>query len=172
VWVTCLIPSLAQHTKSGLGCLVDEVFRSLSRPVGLIWTSEQLVAEAANHTHKRRKSMPSKRFEPPDPSNQEAADLLFRPHGHWTHTCLTPLTFKNRASYIQDGRTANLQMLHFMYFFNKYDTSTEYFKHTAHSPFFSSKCRLFHNTAVFGSCIIHILQSVLKFKCKTPVPKG
>jgi hypothetical protein len=30
------------------------------------------------------------------------------------------LTFKNRASYIQDGRTATLQMLHFIYFFNNY----------------------------------------------------
>ena len=30
------------------------------------------------------------------------------------------LTFKNRASYIEDGRTATLQMLHFMYFFNNY----------------------------------------------------
>jgi len=30
------------------------------------------------------------------------------------------LTFKNLASYIQDGRTTTLQMLHFMYFFNKY----------------------------------------------------
>jgi len=28
------------------------------------------------------------------------------------------LTNKNRASYIQDGRTATLQMLHFIYFFN------------------------------------------------------
>ena len=31
------------------------------------------------------------------------------------------LTFKNRASYIKDGGTATLQMLHFIYFFsNKY----------------------------------------------------
>jgi hypothetical protein len=30
------------------------------------------------------------------------------------------LTFKNRASYIYDGRTATLRMLHFIYFFNKY----------------------------------------------------
>jgi hypothetical protein len=45
--------------------------------------------------------------------------------------------------------------------------STEYFKHAAHSPFFSSKCRLFHNATFFGSCIIHILHTgVLKFKCK------
>jgi hypothetical protein len=32
----------------------------------------------------------------------------------------TTLTFKNRASYKQDGRTATLQMLHFTYFFNNY----------------------------------------------------
>jgi hypothetical protein len=29
------------------------------------------------------------------------------------------LTFKNRASYIQDGRTATLQMLLFMYIFQQ-----------------------------------------------------
>jgi len=29
------------------------------------------------------------------------------------------LTFKNRASYIEDGRTATHQLLHFIYFFNK-----------------------------------------------------
>ena len=29
------------------------------------------------------------------------------------------LTFKNRASYIQDGRTATFQMLHFIYFFQQ-----------------------------------------------------
>jgi len=35
---------------------------------------------------------------------------------------------------------------------------TEYFKHGMYSPFFfSSKCSLFHNSNVFGSCIIHIL---------------
>jgi hypothetical protein len=58
-------------------------------------------------------------------------------------------------------------MLYFIYCisFNKY--KYEYFKHAAHSPFFSSKCRLFHNVAFFGSCIIHILRTgVLKFKCK------
>ena len=37
--------------------------------------------------------------------------------------------------------------------------STEYFKHAAHSLFFSSKCRLFHNATFFGSCIIHILHT-------------
>ena len=37
--------------------------------------------------------------------------------------------------------------------------STEYFKHSIHSLFFSSKCRLFHNANFFGSCIIHILHT-------------
>ena len=32
-------------------------------------------------------------------------------------------------------------------------------KHAAQSPFFSSKCRLFHNAIFFGSCIIHILHT-------------
>jgi len=63
-------------------------------------------------------------------------------------------------------------MLHFIYIFST-NISTEYFKHAAHSPFFSSKSRLFHNATFLGSCIIHILHTgVLKFKCKTPVPKG
>ena len=70
----------------------------------------------------------------------------------------TMLNFKNRASYIQDGRTATLQMLHFIYSLST-NISTEYFKHAAHSPFFSSKCRLFHNATFFGSCIIHILHT-------------
>ena len=65
---------------------------------------------------------------------------------------------KNRASSIQDGCTATLQMLHFIYFFST-NISTEYFKHAAHSLFFSSKCRLFYNATFFGSCIIHILHT-------------
>jgi hypothetical protein len=36
---------------------------------------------------------------------------------------------------------------------------TEFFKHAAHSVFFSSKCRLFHIATFFGSCIIHILHT-------------
>ena len=48
-------------------------------------------------------------------------------------------------------------MLHFIYIFFSTNISSEYFKHAAHSPFSSSKCRLFHNATFFGSCIIHIL---------------
>jgi hypothetical protein len=35
-------------------------------------------------------------------------------------TTYAALTSKNLASYIEDVRTAILQMLHFIYFFNKY----------------------------------------------------
>jgi hypothetical protein len=53
------------------------------------------------------------------------------------------------------------------YVFFSTTISTEYFKHAAHSLFFSSKCHLFHNATFFGSSIIHILHTgVLKFKCK------
>ena len=45
------------------------------------------------------------------------------------------------------------------YIFFSTTISTEYFKHAAHSPFFSSKCRLFHNATFFGSCIIHVLRT-------------
>jgi len=48
--------------------------------------------------------------------------------------------------------------LHFIYIFST-NISTEYFKHAAHSPFFSSKCRLFHSATFSGSCIIHILHT-------------
>jgi hypothetical protein len=68
------------------------------------------------------------------------------------------LTFKNRASYIYDGRTATLQMLHFIYIFST-NISTEYFKHAAHFPFFSSKCRLFRNAIFFDSPVINILHT-------------
>jgi len=42
-------------------------------------------------------------------------------------------------------------------FFFPTNINTEYFKHAAHSPFLSSKCRLFHNAIFLGSCIIRIL---------------
>jgi len=39
--------------------------------------------------------------------------------------------------------------------------------------FYSSKCGLFHNSNVFGSCIIHILYTgCAKIKKKNPAPKG
>jgi hypothetical protein len=68
------------------------------------------------------------------------------------------LIFKNLASHIEDGRTATLQMLHCIHTFST-NIGTEYFKHAAHFPFISLKCRLFHNATFFGYCIIHILHT-------------
>jgi hypothetical protein len=45
------------------------------------------------------------------------------------------------------------------YIFFSTAISTEYFKHAAHSPFFYSKCRLWHNATFFGSYIVHILHT-------------
>jgi len=63
------------------------------------------------------------------------------------------------------GRTAPLTSKRCILYIYSTNTGTEYFKHYIYSPFFSSKCSLFHNSNVFGSCMIHIfIQSVLKFK--------
>ena len=59
---------------------------------------------------------------------------------------------------------------------NIYSTNilTEYYKHAVHSQFFlSSRCRLFHNAAYFGSCNIHILNTeCAKILKKILAPKG
>jgi len=64
------------------------------------------------------------------------------------------------------GRTAPLTSKHCILYNYSTNIGTEYFKHGIYSPFFpSSKCNLFHNSNVFGSCIIHILYTgVLKLK--------
>jgi len=59
------------------------------------------------------------------------------------------------------------------YMFFSTNISTEYFKHAAHSVFlfkmpFISQCYLFLVYVLFT----FYTQGVLKFKCKTPVPKG
>ena len=58
------------------------------------------------------------------------------------------------------GRTAQLTSRCCILYIYSTNIRTEYFKHAAYSPFFSSsKCRLFHNATFFGSCIIHILNT-------------
>ena len=56
-------------------------------------------------------------------------------------------------------RSANLQTLHFKYLFNKYIYIyiLNILNMLHNLRFFSSKCRLFHNATLFGSCIIRIL---------------
>ena len=59
------------------------------------------------------------------------------------------------------GRTAPLTSKSYILYIYSTNIGTEYFKHGIYSSFFSlslsSKCSLFRNSNVFGSCIIHIL---------------
>jgi hypothetical protein len=55
------------------------------------------------------------------------------------------------------GRTASLTSKLYILYIYSTNIDTDYFKHALYSPFFSSKCSLFHNANLFGSCIIRIL---------------
>jgi hypothetical protein len=72
------------------------------------------------------------------------------------------------------GRTAPLTYRRYILYIYSINISTEYFKHAAHSPFFSSsKCRLFRNATFFGVCIIHILYTgCAKIKKENSGAKG
>jgi hypothetical protein len=58
------------------------------------------------------------------------------------------------------GRTAPLTSKRCILYIYSTNIGTEYFKHSVYSPFFPSKCSLFNNANLFGSCIIHILCTV------------
>jgi hypothetical protein len=73
---------------------------------------------------------------------------------HWTVKAMrgngSKLTFRNHASYIQDGHTATLQTPHFIYFFNKHRPTYWIFLKMLHTLSFSlfkipfiSRCYLF-----------------------------
>jgi hypothetical protein len=67
---------------------------------------------------------------------------------------INPLTPNDHYS----GRTAPLTPKRCILYIYLTNLGTECFKHGIYSPFFpSSKYSLFHNSNVFGSCIIHIL---------------
>jgi len=66
---------------------------------------------------------------------------------------VNPLTPNDHYS----GRTAPLTSKRCILYIYSTNIGTEYFKHGIYSPFLSSKCSLFHNSNISGSCIIHIL---------------
>jgi len=59
------------------------------------------------------------------------------------------------------GRTASLNSKRYIVYIYSTNIGTEHFKMVYILRFFSSsKCSLFHNSNIFGSCIIHILYTV------------
>jgi hypothetical protein len=58
---------------------------------------------------------------------------------------------------VYSGRTPPLTSKLCILYISSTNIGTEYFKRGIHSPSFFFKCSLFHNSNVFGSCIIHIL---------------
>ena len=72
------------------------------------------------------------------------------------------------------GRTAPLTSKLCILYIYSTNVGTEYFKHALRSPFFfSSKCGLFHDANLFGSCIIHILYTgCAKLKKNNSFAKG
>ena len=78
---------------------------------------------------------------------------------------INPLTPNDHYS----GRTAPITSKRSVLYIYSTNVGTEYFKH----GIFFSKCSLFHNCNVFGSCIIHILYTgCAKIKKIIPAPKG
>jgi len=89
--------------------------------------------------------------------------------GFWS-AITPPLTPNDPYS----GRTAPLTLKRCILYIYSTNICTEYFKHGIYSPFFflSSKWSLFHNSNVFGSCIINILYTgCAKIKKIIPAPK-
>ena len=65
------------------------------------------------------------------------------------------------------GRTAPLTSKRFILYIYTTNMGTEYFKHGVYSPFFPLQNAVCFITNIFGSCIIHILYTVvLKLKKK------
>ena len=79
--------------------------------------------------------------------------------------CALLLTYLNRLTpkdpYM--GRTEPLTSKRCILYIYSTNIGTEYFKHALYSPFFSSKCNLFHNANLFGSVLFTFyIQNVLK----------
>jgi len=105
----------------------------------------------------------------------ETSETIYRSTSH-THSrrlkcsakSLQEPRFSLRATYLL---TPNLQSC-ILYIYST-NIGTEYFKHDIYFWFFPSKCSLFNNSNVFGSCIIQILYTgCTKIKKMIPAPKG
>ena len=71
------------------------------------------------------------------------------------------------------GRTAPLNSKRCILYIYSTNIGTEYLNMLYTLLFFSSKCILFRNANLFGSCIIHILNTEFaKIKKIIPAPRG
>jgi hypothetical protein len=86
---------VAQHPNSGLNRLTFDVPRSLT-PVGLIWTSDQLVAEAYTYTTREITQETNiqavREIRTSDPSNTATELLGLKPHDHRNRQRFTMFT--------------------------------------------------------------------------------
>jgi len=102
---------------------------------------------------------------------QSATSKTQKPTRKSTTECINPLTpndpYRGRTAPV----TSKCSILHI--YSTKINTEALHILNLVYNlRFFSSKCSLFHNSNVFGSCIIHILYtSVLKLKKIISAPK-
>jgi hypothetical protein len=101
----------------GLGRHIVEVPRShavrRTQPVGHLWTSDQLVAQAAactTHSKSKRQNIHVLRgILTRDPSNQAASDLRVRPHGHRNRRIVLVLSALLQPAWPLSGTAVSLQ---------------------------------------------------------------
>jgi len=76
-----IILSVAHYSNSGLGCLIFKFYRYLTirntHTLGLLWTSEQLAAEFANHTTRKLEEYSCPQWDP-NPQSQESSGSRLR----------------------------------------------------------------------------------------------
>jgi hypothetical protein len=105
----------------------------------------------------------------------ECQALFTIQHGSpkWYQTgVLFALTFRNRASYIEDRHP--LPSKHPILRIYSTNIPTEFFKHAAQSPFFSLQNAVYLIMLPFLDPVLFAfyMKVVLKFKCQILVPKG
>ena len=171
---------MAQEPKLGSDNLTVEVSshtklqtHTHTHTVGLLCTSDQLVADAATYTthnkHRRRTSTQSAGFEPAIPATKRLHNWVLdrADTGTSQETVLTINRLTPNDPYMgRTGRTAPLTSKHCILYIYSTNIGTEYFKHALYSPLFSLRNAV---CFIMLTCLVPVLftfyiQSVLKLK--------